>query len=105
MLYKTIVLELLKQRPMLHETLRKKRMVLRQVNRLSRELKTSHEAWMEQLSRTRPGSTPSQIASEAEEMALQELLEALPPESPPDEDETFSHDEAMAFVRNHTLPG
>lgn len=105
MLFKTIVLELLKQRPMLHETLRKKRMVLKTVNRLARELKTSHEAWTEQLFRTRPGCDLSQIASEAEEMALQELLEVLPPESPPDEDETFSLDEAMAFVRNHTPPG
>ena len=34
------------------------------------ELKASHEAWKEQLSQARPGSDPSQIASEALELAI-----------------------------------
>ena len=51
----------------------------------ARELKTSHEAWKETLSQARPGSDPSQIASEALEMALKELEDRLPSASPPDE--------------------
>ena len=34
------------------------------------DLKASHEAWKEQLSQARPGSDPSQIASEAMELAI-----------------------------------
>ena len=51
-----------------------------------------------------PSSDPHQIASEALEMALQELADRLPSESPPDANETLSLDAAMAFLRRHTPP-
>jgi hypothetical protein len=103
MLYKTIILELLKQRPEIYQSLRKKRLLLTTLDRLAINLKTSHEAFKEQIFRTRPDCDTNQIASEALEMALQDLLlEALPNDSPPDEAETFSLDEAMAFVRHPT---
>ena len=75
MQYKTIILELLQQRQELHDQLRKDRTLLPTMERYASELKTSHEAWKERLSELRPGSDPSQIASEAMEMALQELEE------------------------------
>jgi hypothetical protein len=104
MQYKTIVLELLQQNQELHERLRRERKLLVTVNRLATELRDRHLASKERLSQARPGSDPSQIASEALEIALQELEDRLPPESPPDEDEALSLDEAMAFLRRPTPP-
>ena len=101
MQYKTIILELLQQRPEMHEQLRKERKLLPALELYARELKTSHEAWKERLSQTMPGSDPSQIASEAMEMALKDLEDRLPSASP-QESETLSLDAAMAFIRRHT---
>ena len=104
MQYKTIVLHLLEERPQMHDRLRKNRLLLPTMERLANELKTSHEAWKDTLSQARPGSGASQIASEALEMALKELEDSLPSESPPDEDEPLTLEAAMAFLRRHTPP-
>jgi hypothetical protein len=82
MQYKNMILELLKQRPEMHDQLRKERKLLPTMELYARELKTSHEAWKELLTQLRPASDPSQIASEALEMALKEQQDRLPPESP-----------------------
>jgi hypothetical protein len=105
MLYKTIVLELLQQRPLMHEQLRKERKLLATLELYARELKTSHEGWKEVLGQTKPGSDPSQIASEALEIALKELEDRLPAESLPDNNDTLSLDGAMAFIRRPTPRG
>jgi chromosome segregation ATPase len=105
MLYKTIILELLQQRTVLHEQLRRERKLLTTLERYAKELKASHEAWKERLAQARPTSDPSQVSSEAFEMALQELVDRLPPASPADEEETLSLDQAMAYLRNHTSKG
>jgi len=102
MQYKTIILELLKQRPEMHEQLRLTRRLLPTLETCAKELKVSHEAWKETLSQAKPGSDPSQIASEALEMALKELEDRLPSASPRDEREAPSLDKAMAYVRSHT---
>ena len=102
MLYKTIVLRLLEERPQIHAQLRQNRQLLPTLERLARELKTSHEACKEQLSQAKPGSDASQVASAALEMALKELEDSLPTESPPDEDESQTLDAAMAFLRRPT---
>jgi chromosome segregation ATPase len=104
-MYKTIILELLQQRPQMHERLRKSRTVLPTLEIYARELKTSHEAWKETLWQLRTGSEPSQINSEALEMALNELEDRLPTESPQNEQEALSLDQAMAFIRRHTPHG
>jgi hypothetical protein len=101
MQYKTIVLELLRERTELHEQLRLTRRLLPTMETCARELKASHETWKETLARANPQSDPSQISSEAMEMALRELEERLPSVHPADE-EPFSLDQAMAFVRSHT---
>ena len=105
MQYKTIVLELLQQRPEMHDQLRKDRKLLPTVERYARELKTSHEAWKETLRQERPGSDQTQIASEALEMALKELEDHLPPASHLSDSETLSLDAAMAFILGHTSRG
>src|SRR5271166_6224573 len=101
MQYKTIVLELLRERTELHEQLRLARKLLPTLELYAQDLKTSHEAWKEQLSQARPGSDPSQIASEALEMALKDLEERLPSASP-DDSHPLSLDAAMAYIRRHT---
>jgi hypothetical protein len=104
MQYKTIVLGLLQQRQEMHDRLRKERKLLTTMEQYARELKTSHEAWMETLSQERPGCNQDQIKSEALEMALKELEDRLPPASQPS-DEALSLDKAMAYIRNHTSRG
>ena len=105
MQYKTIILELLQQRPQMHEQLRKNRKLLPALDFYARELKTSHETWKETLSQAKPGSDPSQIASEALEMALGEMVEHLDSGSPPNENQPLTLDGAMAFVRSPTSRG
>ena len=87
MQYKTIVLELLRQRPELHDRLRRDQQLLTALETYAKELKEIHEALKEQLSQANPSSAASQISSEALEIALEELKDRLPPESPSDEQE------------------
>jgi hypothetical protein len=104
MQYKTIVLQLLEQHPELYDPLRRQRRMLPTLEYYGRELKTLHEAWKEVLAQVTPDSDPSQIVSEALELALKDLMDLLPAGSPRDGQEALSLDEAMAFIRRHT-PG
>jgi hypothetical protein len=105
MQYKTIMLEFLQQRPRMHEQLRKHRKLLPALELYARELKRSHEAWKETLSQLMPGSDPSQISSEALEIALKEMEDHLPTGSAANGKEALSLDQAMAFIRRHTSRG
>jgi hypothetical protein len=103
--YKSIVLELLMhQYPTLHENLRKRRDLLQALDRYSTDLKARHDAWKVQLAQTRPATSPTQIASEALEMAIEELRNHLSAESQTRSTsaEPLSLDEAIAYVRRHT---
>ena len=102
--YKTIILELLRdQYPTFHARLKASRTLLPTMNRLARELKDAHVAWMAELGRQHPRRPFDSIASEALELAIEHLQGDLPPESTPTDDEaTFSLDAAMATVRAHT---
>ena len=104
--YKTIVLELLQQHPELHRELASRKTLLTTLERYAADLKALHHHWTQTLSQIRPGSAPSQIASEALELALQQLRDALPAASAPNDDstETLSLDAAMAHIRRHTPP-
>ena len=98
MQYKTIVLELLKERKELHEQLRLTRRLLPTMERCARELKASHEQWKETLAAQQSGSDQAQIASEALELALKELEDRLPSVSSPHADDPLSLDQAIASV-------
>jgi hypothetical protein len=100
--YKTIIFELIQQRPQMHDHLLKERQLLPTLDLYARELKDSHEAWKVMLSQLRPGSDRSQLSSEALELALKELESRLPSESLPDGSETHFLDAAMLFIRHHT---
>ncbi|HZZ80813.1 MAG TPA: hypothetical protein VFE62_20085 [Gemmataceae bacterium] len=102
MLYKTIVLELIQQRPAMYERLRRQRQLLNTMNRYSKELKASHLEWKEHLAQARPGSDPIQIESEAMEIALAKILDHLPSESPPNGEDPACLDAAIAFIHQPT---
>jgi hypothetical protein len=102
MQYKTIIHELLQQRPQIHEQLRKDRKLLPTLETYAKELKTGHEAWKVLLLQMRPGSDPSQIASEALEIACKELEDRLPSAPSSDENEAQVLDAAMLFLRRPT---
>lgn len=96
--YKTIVLALLQQRTQLHERLRQERKLLTTLELYARELKRSHQAFKDLLSAI-PGYEPSQISSQAMEMAVAELEDRLPPVSRPDEEDLLSLDLLMAPLK------
>ncbi len=107
MMYKSIVLALLQdQYPTLHEQLRQERMLLKTLNSYAIELRTAHLAWMEEIRRAIPDIDPSQISSEALELAIESLQGALPSESTPTDaaEEIFSLDAAMATLHRPTPP-
>jgi hypothetical protein len=103
-MYKTIVLELIQQHPDLHDQLCRNRQLLPTLERVAKALRHRHESWKLHLSKVEPQSDPSQIASEALEIALKELEDCLPTGFPPDDSEPLSLEAAMAYVRNHTPP-
>jgi hypothetical protein len=98
--YKTIVLELLKDRPALHEQLRLSGTLLPTMEQLAVAFRACHLNRMKELAEARPGSESLQLSSEALELALKELQDSLPPESPAS-DETFRLDQAMQFLQRH----
>ncbi len=107
MQYKTIMLELIEQRPQMHEELRRSRKMLETVERYAHELRDSHLALAETLSKARPDSDPSQIKSEALEIAIQEMVERLDANTETSQEsgrEGPTLDGAMAFLRPHTPP-
>ena len=74
MLYKTITLELLQEEfPSLHDELRVRRQLLKALDRYSLCWKESHDSRTQELLKLRPGSHPAQIASEALEIAIEDL--------------------------------
>ena len=97
--YKTIVHELVMSHEKIHSQLRKKRLLLPALDRYAAELKRRHDALKDQLSRRKPGSDPSQISSEALEIALKELEDSLHSWFPRKNDEVLSLEEAMTFIR------
>ena len=103
MQYKTICLQMIQDRPEMYDRLRSQRSLLSTLERLSGELRTSHQTWKGLLAQAKPGSSESQIASEALELALRQL--GLSSASlPPEEDEPFPLGDAMAFLRRLTQP-
>jgi hypothetical protein len=105
MLHKTIVLEMLQQRPQMYEQLRRQKLLLATMEFYASELKALYEGWKQHLTATRPNLDPIQIASEAREMAVQELEDSLPSDSSsPHEMDHPSLDDLMTFLSAHTPP-
>jgi hypothetical protein len=105
MRYKTMVLELLQQRPEIHEQLRRQRRLLATMEFCAGTLKELHEMWKQRLSEPRKVSDESQIAWQALELALTELSDYLPGELPPDDSDSFLLGEEMAPDLHPMPPG
>ena len=101
MQYKTIVLELLQQLTELHELLRITRRLLPTLEVCAQQLKDNHEAWKQILSQAKPDSDPTQISSQALELALKELEDRLRSLSPQDDGELPTLENAMAYLVGH----
>jgi hypothetical protein len=107
MQYKTIMLELLQEFPSLYDQLRTSRRLLPTMESYANVLKDLHTLHRDTLSQTQPGTHPSQIASQALELAVQDLRDTLAAASSPNVDvpeEPFSLDAATAFLRRPTPP-
>jgi hypothetical protein len=104
MLYKSIVLELLQDQPDLYEQLRSTKRLLPALDTYAIDLKASHEESIQQLAQARPGSDSRQIASEALEIAVQNLQDLLHSASSKDETEHMALDGAMSYLLRHTPP-
>jgi hypothetical protein len=102
MQYKTIVLELLKQQTEFHELLRTTRRLLPTLEVCAQQLKDHHEGWKETLSQAKPDSDPSQINSQALELAVKEMEDRLHSLSPQDDGELPTLENAMAYLVGHT---
>ena len=102
--YKTMCLQMIQDRPAMYDQLLRSRTLLPTLDQYAMQLRTSHLEWKELLSQARPGSSESQTASEALEIARKEVADSMPPAYPADEDETFSLDAAMTYLRHHTPP-
>lgn len=102
--YKTMVLELLRQYPEIHDWLRSRKRLLPAMESYAGGLKTRHDAWTRVLSQANPDSGESQLASAALEIALKELAYHFDSGSPPDPDNPLSLEEAMVFLRRQSPP-
>jgi hypothetical protein len=104
MMYKTICLQMIQDRPVLYDQLLKHRVLLPTLDHHANQLRTSHEAWVDRLSKRRAGSNESQIASEALEFALKEVEDRLSSGSPAEDSEACTLEGAMAFINRHSPP-
>lgn len=105
MQYKTIVLELLQQRPALYERLRNSKMLLTTMDAYAIELKALHESWIDTIRQEEPGTDPRQVASQALELAILGIHDGLLSESPKDAaEDRFPLEDAMEYLRRHTPP-
>jgi hypothetical protein len=99
MQYKTIALELLKDRRELYDPLRQARLLVPAMEALASELKASHQRWIHHLT---PAGTqglsmsPEQLSSQAMELALTQMQDRL--RSWPALNEPLSPEQAMAFL-------
>src|SRR5262249_17807681 len=100
--YKTITLELIQEQPELYERLRSGKLLLTAMDAYAIDLKASHDAWKARLGRAGPGSAPAQIASEALELAIEDLRRLLSASEPSGEADSLSLDAAMSFLRRTT---
>jgi hypothetical protein len=96
MQYKTIVHELLQEPP----RRRAGEEMLLDLERYSKMLRDSHQAWIATLNEKRPGSNSELIASEALELAIADLQDCLANDSAAADPGPLSLDDAMSFIRN-----
>ena len=78
--YKSIVLELIQDRPEMYESLRSSKRLLTATEAYAVDLRTRHLELREAVALRHPGSSPEQVTIEALELAINELQDRLPSE-------------------------
>ena len=101
-MYRSTVLELLRQRKELAYNLKINGTLLSTINSLADRMKAIHEDWKVQLAQANPGTDESQIANLAMEYAIKEIEDGLP-DSNSDSGE-LSLDGAMAYLKRQNPP-
>lgn len=91
MQYKLMILEMLQQYPEIYSHLATTRQLPQAIQSYTNELSQRHTAWEEFLQAARPESSPPQVASEALELAREDLRRILAAEF------LLDSDAAMAF--------
>ena len=103
--YKTIVMELLEQTPVLHGQLQRERQLLAAVETYAVRLKAHQAAITKQLEQAQPGTEFNDNSFRAMELAIHALqmhLARLPRQAEPEEHESLSLDLIMAQVIQHS---
>ena len=77
MLYKTIILQMLEDRPAIYNRLKAERKSLATIEALASELKANQRVILADLKQANPRMDEQQLASQAMEMALADLESAL----------------------------
>lgn len=99
MQYKTMVLELIENRPSLHQQLASNDSLLSTMNHLAEELRTSHLDHLMLLHQTESNAPSIPLKHEAMEIAIAEIEKALDMMTPTS-GELLSIDEAIAFIKH-----
>ncbi len=100
--YRNIVLELLQdQYPALCSQMQKERGLLPALDHYGLSLKKFHQGWIDRICTKNPDLDPVQAASQALELAIEELKDVLSSDFPPSGQEAdgLSLDEAMTHIR------
>ena len=97
--YKTIILEMLQENPALYEKLQSSKRLVPAIEQYATELKILHDYWKDQLGQRRLESHPIQLASEAMELAVENMGRRLRSASPQGAAEPLSLDAAISFIR------
>ena len=103
-MYQTLILQMIKQRRELAYELKTAKKLMATVQNLAKDLKARHQELKTLLIEAKPGSDENLMSSEALEIALKEIENALDSSSEQDESGPLSLDGAMAFARRHTPP-
>jgi hypothetical protein len=100
--YKTIALELIRDRPELYERLRSSKRLLPSMDAYAIDLKARHDHWKDRLGRSNPAGDPVRTASEALELAVDEIRSRLVSASQANDAAPPSLDAAMGSLRRLT---
>ena len=100
MLYKTIILQMLEDRPAIYSQLKAERKSLATIEALAQELKANQQAILTDLQQASPLTDEQQLASQAMELALADLEAALDNRSSPNPDNNscFAEEETAESI-------
>ena len=100
--YKTIILSLLEQHPVIYQALKSNGTLLTALDSYAQTLQERHDYWAAQLSGKQPQGSAQTLRSQAMELAIRDVRESLPTEA--EETEPVDLDAAMSYLRRHTPP-